>query len=142
MIRRNWSLLTAPAAILTGIVGTVVVSDLLFVENVLYTFSVYFLVLPHFFLLIESLFSVEFMLDAFRLGFCYFMECFFFFFFGRGVMIYAFLLDRKKEFEYFYLLKTIICFLFTEGLISRIRHFSQFDFWCNFSRDFLILQVY
>ncbi|KAL6569601.1 hypothetical protein OROMI_014115 [Orobanche minor] len=33
MIHRKWSLLTGPAAILAGIIGTVVVADLLFVEN-------------------------------------------------------------------------------------------------------------
>ncbi|KAI3449253.1 hypothetical protein Pfo_005918 [Paulownia fortunei] len=33
MIYRKWSLLTGPAAILAGIVGTIVVADLLFVEN-------------------------------------------------------------------------------------------------------------
>ncbi|CAA2968647.1 hypothetical protein CDL12_00712 [Olea europaea subsp. europaea] len=33
MIYRKWSLLTGPAAILAGIVGTVVVVDLLFIEN-------------------------------------------------------------------------------------------------------------
>lgn len=34
MIYRKWSLLTGPTAILAGIMGTVVVADLLFVENV------------------------------------------------------------------------------------------------------------
>ncbi|KAG8391923.1 hypothetical protein BUALT_Bualt01G0237400 [Buddleja alternifolia] len=33
MIYRKWSLLTGPTAILAGIIGTVVVADLLFVEN-------------------------------------------------------------------------------------------------------------
>ncbi|PIN26542.1 hypothetical protein CDL12_00712 [Handroanthus impetiginosus] len=33
MIYRKWSLLTGPATILAGIVGTVVVADLVFVEN-------------------------------------------------------------------------------------------------------------
>lgn len=34
MIYRKWSLLTGPVAILAGIVGTIVVVDLLFIENV------------------------------------------------------------------------------------------------------------
>lgn len=34
MIYRKWSLLTGPAAILGGIVGAVVVTNYLFVENV------------------------------------------------------------------------------------------------------------
>ncbi|KDP28512.1 hypothetical protein JCGZ_14283 [Jatropha curcas] len=33
MIYRKWSLLTGPVAILAGIVATVVVADLLFIEN-------------------------------------------------------------------------------------------------------------
>ncbi|KAL3615702.1 hypothetical protein CASFOL_041363 [Castilleja foliolosa] len=33
MIYRNWSLLTGPATILAGIVGTVVIADLIFVES-------------------------------------------------------------------------------------------------------------
>ncbi|KAL3622218.1 hypothetical protein CASFOL_033629 [Castilleja foliolosa] len=33
MIHRKWSLLTGPATILAGIIGSVVVADLLFVEN-------------------------------------------------------------------------------------------------------------
>ncbi|KAL3815116.1 hypothetical protein ACJIZ3_016384 [Penstemon smallii] len=35
MIYRKWSLLTGPATILGGIIGTIVVVDLLFIENVL-----------------------------------------------------------------------------------------------------------
>ncbi|EPS71520.1 hypothetical protein M569_03243 [Genlisea aurea] len=33
MIYRRWSLLTGPAAILAGVVSTVIVADLLFIEN-------------------------------------------------------------------------------------------------------------
>lgn len=46
MIYRKWSLLTGPTAILAGIVGTVVVADLLFVENVRnlrFSFDFYYL---------------------------------------------------------------------------------------------------
>ncbi|GFP90560.1 hypothetical protein PHJA_001200000 [Phtheirospermum japonicum] len=34
MIYRNWSLLTSPTTILAGIIGTFVVSNLLFIKNI------------------------------------------------------------------------------------------------------------
>ncbi|GFP91931.1 hypothetical protein PHJA_001337200 [Phtheirospermum japonicum] len=59
MIHRKWSLLTGPTTILAGIIGTVVVADLLFVENVRYAFNSLYLNFIYFLLIFDSLIIIK-----------------------------------------------------------------------------------